>query len=156
MSRFSRIIGSLFFFVGIGFLLYSLYVFCQVALSEIPNAYGTSEAYGLLFMGAIFLFFGIMILFVIYVDDEKLLKAIKNNTKVVAKVTNLVQDNSVGEYQVKCEYKNEYSRKVYKFTSSYLKNNPKGHVNIGDEVDVYVVPDDYKIYKVDLSRYGVN
>ncbi len=62
--------------------------------------------------------------------------------------------NGIHPYLVYCQYNDMGTGTVYKFKSENLYFDPNQYYNIGDSIDIYVDPNNYRKYFVDVRQYS--
>lgn len=110
----------------------------------------------LLIMGVIFFLAGTIPTIVMIknnVNDKKLLTSGRVLHATVEEIT-LNTSYSVNDrhpYILYCTYRDDYLDRTYRFKSDNLWTNPESVLAPGSYIDVYVNPDDYSRYHVDVE-----
>lgn len=105
-------------------------------------------------MGLIFLGVCIMTAKSRHKKNVAINELIQNGNYIMAEVVDISRDkhveiNNVHPWRVECEYEDAYGT-VYHFTSKNITHNPTNELN--PQVRVYVNPDDYSQYYVDVDH----
>ncbi len=116
---------------------------------------GAYFAYIAMIMGLIFAAVGIPILIIPAILNKKNEKLVETGKKVYGVIEEIVFNTSVtvngrNPYVVYCKYEDPTSGMIYKFKSKNLYFNPHDSYKVGDNIGIYLNPENYKKYYVEV------
>lgn len=144
-----RLIGIVF--TGIGAMFAVLFTVIGI----------TTQVYGLLFGGLIgLLFFGLGVGFLVHLHRHFKRRAalLENGQRIWADIVAIDLDtryryNGRCPFVVRCQAKNPQDGRVYLFNSESFWYDPGPYLEKIQRLPVYVDPDNYRHYAVDVEQY---
>jgi len=100
-------------------------------------------------VGGVFLIIGISMLAFHLIRKGKVKYLLENGMKISGVITDMSRDmrfeiNGVHPYRIYCEYNDSSKNLLYKFKSDLLSFNPNNCYKVGDPIDIYVDPNNWK------------
>ena len=155
--------------VEISFYSSTMYIGEKIAVYVDPlNPSDVMAVKGENLVGIIFLIIGIVYIpigapFLIYpfVKEHNIRKLLENGRCVYGVITEIVCNGSITmngrhPYFVICNYFDPASGKTYKFKSQNSYKSLNDYFNVGDSIAIYINPDNYKKYFVDIRTATEN
>lgn len=104
-------------------------------------------------MGLLFALIGFIVIIVQFTHKKKNANLIENGRHIYGEIETMEQDYSVTingrhPFRIYCKYNNPSDGYIYKFKSDLLDFNPWDSYKVGDSIDIYVDPDNFKKYYV--------
>lgn len=112
-------------------------------------------SFACMFIGTIFALIGLPILVVCTLHDRFKDKMIERGTYVIANITNISRNpnliiNGVCPWVIECDFYDPDTRITHSFRSENVMEDPSNYIE-GNEVKVYINPDNLDEYYVDLD-----
>ena len=100
-------------------------------------------------IGGVFLIVGISILVCHFHNQGNIKYLLKNGMKISGVITEMSRDmkfeiNGVHPFRIYCEYTDPTKNLRYRFKSKLLSFDPNDSYHIGDSIDIYVNPNDWR------------
>lgn len=116
--------------------------------------------------GILLIPFGAVVMLFGFMDISRMIKKgkttdksiIKNGIRITAKIDYIGYDSRIRvngrtPRMLKCSYTDETTGRLYAFSSESVFDNLDSYYKPGDPVFVYVMPEDYNKYSVDIDSY---